>query len=398
MRYLLVCVLLLVACSKKPTDYREFLNGTELVYPGKVSNAQALPGDGRLQLIWQPSPDQSIVKYNVYWNNGTDSMTINSTTHNTSDTVRCTIAGLAEYVYTFIVYSYDAQGNRSVATEINNARVYGTVYKSTLHNRLPEADPYMINDDNTVTLRFVTPDTINITTALKYTNQDGEVATVWVSPLEDSLKLTDYKFGTPIVYQSSYIPVMGALDTFYTSRYDTFPSILRLVQCDKSLFQEHDLWGDMGIYQSDTRVSKLWDGSVGPQDYPNIYHSDGNGSLPRVLSFDMGKVYNNLSIIEETGRGCCNNPDQFEVWGIDDLTDAVPELNSDDAGWKAAMQSKGWTLLKEVARTDNGNAAFKVNLMDNPPPVRYIRVRVTHCANGSTNYVNLSEITFWNKE
>ena len=398
MRYLLVCMLLLIACSKKPTDYREFLNGTELVYPGKVSNAKALPGNGRLQLIWQPSPDQSIVKYNIFWNNGADSVTINSTNHNTSDTVRCTIPGLSEYVYSFIIYSYDEKGNRSVATEISNARVYGPVYKASLHNRLPDITPYTINDDNSVVLRFTIPDTININTAVKYTNQSGVETTAALSPADDSLKLTDYKFGTPIVYQSSYIPVTGALDTFYTSRYDTFPGILRLVQCDKSLFQEHDLWGDMGIYQSDTRVSKLWDGSVGPQDYPNIFHSDGNGSLPRVLSFDMGKVYNNLSVIEETGRGCCNNPDQFEVWGIADLTDAVPEVNSNDAGWKAAMQSKGWTLLKEVIRSDNGNAAFKTNLIDNPSPVRYIRIRVLHNANGENSYVNMSEITFWNKE
>jgi len=398
MRYLLVCMLLLTACSKKPTDYREFLNGTELVYPGKVSNAQALPGDGRLQLTWQPSPDQSIVKYSVYWNNGADSLIFNTTNHNTGDTIRCTIPGLSEYVYTFYVLSSDAQGNRSVATEINNARVYGAVYKATLHNRLPETDPYKINEDNSVILRFVTPDTINITTKVKYTNQGGVETTTSLSPADDSLKLTDYKFGTPVVYQSSYIPVRGALDTFYVAKYDTFPSILRLVQCDKSLFQEHNLWGDMGIYEPGTRVSKLWDGSVGPQDYPNIYHSDGDASLPRVLSFDMGKVYNNLSVIEETGRGCCNNPDQFEVWGIDDLTDAVPEMNANDGGWKAAMQSKGWTLLKEVVRSDNGNAAFKTNLIDNPPPVRYIRIRVTHCANGSNNYVNMSEITFWNKE
>lgn len=398
MRYLLVCVLLLVACNKKPTDYREFLNGTELVYPGKVANAMALPGDGRLQLIWQPSPDQSIVKYTIFWNNGADSLTIQSTTHNTSDTVRCTIPGLSEYVYTFIVYSYDDKGNRSVATEINNARVYGSVYKASLHNRLPDVEPYTINDDNTVILHFTTPDTVNINTAVKYTNQGGTETTVALSPVADSVKLTDYKFGTPVLYQSSYIPVTGALDTFYTARYDTFPAILRLVQCDKSLFQEHNLWGDMGIYQSDTRVSKLWDGSVGPQDYPNIYHSDGNGSLPRVLSFDMGKVYNHLAAVEETGRGCCNNPDHFEVWGIADLTNAVPEVNSNDAGWKTAMQSKGWTLLKEVTRTDNGNAAFKTNLIDNPPPVRYIRIRVLHDANGENSYVNMSEITFWNKE
>jgi hypothetical protein len=398
MRYLLICVLLLVACSKKPTDYREFLEGTELVYPGKVANAKALPGDGRLQLLWQPSPDQSIVKYNVYWNNGADSLTINTTNHNTGDTIRCTITGLSEYVYTFTVYSYDDKGNRSVATEISNARVYGSVYKATLHNRLPDEDPYTINDDNSVLLRFASPDTVNITTVLQYTTLSGAIASTEVSPVTDSLKLTDYKFGTPILYQSSYTPVTGALDTFYTARYDTFPRIFRLVQCDKSLFQEHDLWGDMGIYESGTRVSKLWDGSVGPQGYPNIFHSDGNGGMPRVLSFDMGKVYDHLSVIEETGRDCCNNPDRFEVWGIDDLTDAVPEVNSQDGGWKDAMVSKGWTLLKEVTRADDGKAAFKANLVSDPPPVRYIRIRVLHNVNGENSYTNMSELTFWNKE
>lgn len=397
--YLLACFIVLLACSKKPTDYREFLGGEELVYPGAIANAKVMPGNNRLQLIWQPSPDPSVVKYTVYWNNKADSLTVNSTTHNTSDTVRCIISGLSEYVYSFVIYSYDAKGNRSVATEISNARVYGSVYTATLNNRLSNVEnPYTINEDNSVTLRFAIPDTINISTALKYTSQSGQEVQVSLSPDEDSIKLTDYKFGTPVVYKSSYIPVTGALDTFYTLQHDTFPTIFRLVQCNKSIFSELSLYGDMGIFQSDTRVSKLWDGSVGPQGYPNIFHSDGNSGMPRVLSFDMGKVYSNLGTIEETGRDCCNNPDQFEVWGIADITNAVPELDSRDGGWKAAMQAKGWTLLKEVIRADNGNAPYKTTLVSNPPPVRYIRIRVLHNANGENNYVNMSEITFWNKE
>lgn len=393
------CFLVLLACSKKPTDYRDFLENEELVYPGKVSNVRVLPGNNRLQLNWQPSPDPSVVKYTVYWNNRADSVTINSTTHNTTDTVRCTISGLSEYVYSFVIYSYDAKGNRSVATEINNARVYGTVYNATLNNRLSDAEnPYTINEDSSVIIRFATPDTININTALRYTSKSGEITQLSLPPDEDSLKLADYKFGTPIVYKSSYIPVTGALDTFYTLQNDTFPTIFRQVACDKSLFAELSLYGDMGIFQSDTRVSKLWDGSVGPQGYPNIFHSDGNGSMPRVLSFDMGKVYNNLGMIEETGRDCCNNPDQFEVWGIADITNAVPEVDPRDGSWKAAMQAKGWTLLKDVVRTDDGVAAYKTPLVDNPPPIRYIRLRVLHNANGENSYVNMSELTFWNKE
>jgi hypothetical protein len=397
--YLLTALLSILGCSKKPNDYRDFLNGEELVYPGKVSNAQARPGNGRLQLIWMPSPDQSITQYRVFWNNGADSITISATTHSTADTVRCTIPGLSEYVYSFMIYSYDAKGNRSVSTEISNARVYGAIYAATLNNRLSDPDnPFTVHEDNTVTLRFVTPDTINIRTTLKYTNQNNEEVSTSLAPADNALTLTDYKFGTPVLYQSSYIPVSNALDTFYAPRYDTFPSIYRLVACDKSLFQERDMWGDMGILQSDTRVSKLWDGSVGPQGYPNIFHSDGNAGMPRSLSFDLGKVYSNLGAIEETGRNCCHNPDQFEVWGIADLTDAIPEMNPNESGWKDAMVNKGWTLLKDVIRTDDGSNAYRTNLIDNPPPVRYIRIRVLHNANGENSSVNLSEITFWNKE
>jgi len=393
--YLLAGILSLLACNKKPTDYRDFLNGQELVYPGKVSNAKARPGNGRLQLVWQPSPDPSIAKYRIFWNNGADSLTINATTHNTLDTVRCTIPNLSEYVYSFVIYSYDDKGNRSVATDISNARVYGQVYAATLNNRLADPDnPYTQNEDNSVVLHFTEPDTINITTHLKYTNTSGEEAEAWLAPTDDTLLLTDYKSGTPIIYQSSYIPVANALDTFYTASYDSFP---RIMECDKSLFQEHDMYGDMGIYQSDTRVSKLWDGSVGPQGYPNIYHSDDRTTLPRTFSFDMGKVYGNLVALEETGRNCCNNPDRFEVWGIADINNTIPQLDPSDNGWKDAMLAKGWTLLTEVSRSDDGNKAVKVRLAGKPVPVRYIRVRVLHNANGESRYVNLSELTFWNK-
>jgi hypothetical protein len=168
------------------------------------------------------------------------------------------------------------------------------------------------------------------------------------------------------------------------------------VQANKSLFQENPLPNDVNTYGSDTRVSRLWDGSVGPQGYPNIFHSDGS-YLPHVLTFDMGQLYNNLGQMEETGRDCCNNPTKFEVWGIADITNAATTLRADDAGWKAEAIAKGWTLLKEVIRTDDGKPALKYDLLNNPPPVRYIRIRIINTATGST-YSNFSEVTFWNKQ
>jgi hypothetical protein len=285
-----------------------------------------------------------------------------------------------------------------VVTEIDNARAYGSIYQAGLHNRIINpVNPAIVKADSSVTLSFLAPDTINITTSIQYSNRSGVTVKKYLSPASNAIVLSDYNYSSPIVYQSSYIPVRGSLDTFYTNRYDTFPYFDSRVLCDKGLFAEADMLNDMGLLQPDTRVSKLWDGSVGAQGYPNIFHSDGNGSLPRTLSFDLGKVYNNLSDIEETGRSCCHNPDDFEVWGIADTTGAIPTLASNNSGWAAQSVSLGWTLLKEVKRTDDGNAAFKTGLMSNPPPVRFIRIRVLHNSDGENSYVNLSEITFWYK-
>jgi hypothetical protein len=109
----------------------------------------------------------------------------------------------------------------------------------------------------------------------------------------------------------------------------------------------------------------------------------------------MGQLYNELTHVEITGRNCCNNPDHFEVWGIADITNAATTLPGNDAGWKDEAIAKGWTLLQDVTRTDDGIAPFKVNLKADIPAVRYIRIRVLHVTSGDGNYSNISELSFW---
>lgn len=393
------CLLTGLSCSKKATDYRDLLNGEEITYPGAVANAVAYPGNGRLMLAWKPSPDPSVTRYVVYWNNFTDSVTINATSHNPEDTVKTIISNLSEYSYTFYLNSYNASGNKSITTTINNAKVYGAIYKSTLYNRLPDAStPFVYNSDNSVKLNFATPDTINIVTTIQYTNAAGVKSQTSIAAEATSVTLPSHLSGTPVIYQSSYIPSKGAIDTFYTAAADTFPQIFRLVMLDKSLFKEVKLNGDAGVYESATSVSKLWDGSNGPQGYPNIYHSNDAQNMPIAFSFDLGKVYNKLATIEETGRNCCHNPDDFEIWGIADITGAETSLPTQNSGWKAEMESKGWTLLTEAFRGDDGSAAMKFDFISDPPPVRYIRIRIKHVTSGSNNTANMSELSFWNKE
>lgn len=394
---LLLITSVVISCTKDDLEFKEFLKNGETVYPGKVAKVLPKAGNLRTGLWWNPSPDPSITKYVIKWNNNADSMTVDATTHNPLDTVKVIIQNLKEYTYTFNIYTYDAAGHRSIPVEVPNIRVYGPLYQSTLLNRPYNAkNPYVLNTNGSLQLNFSKPDTINVGTAIRYTNTSNVISEKTLLAKDTSILLTDYKAGTDVQYKSSYIPSKGSLDVFAVSEYSTFPKIFSFVQCDKSLFREVRLPNDVNTYESGTSISKLWDGSVGPQGYPNIFHSDG-AYIAHVLTFDMGKSYDNLAQIEETGRDCCNNPDRFEVWGRNDLNGATTNLRADDSGWKAEAIAKGWVLLKDVTRGDDGKNAQKFDLIANPPPVRYIRIRVLHTVTGS-GYSNMSELTFWNKQ
>jgi len=392
-----VCFLLVWGCSKKPTDYRSFLNGTEITYPGRINNPQVLPGNGRLMLTWRPSPDPSIAKYVVTWNNGADSVVLPAASHNTSDTVKCVIDHLSEYSYTFFIYSYDAGGNRSVVTEIDNAQVYGDIYRAGLHNRLQDVSkPSILNSDGSVNLYFLSPlDTINVTTRVKYVNTSDDTTYAFLSSGSSVINLPGYKAGTKILYQSSFIPSKYAIDTFYTVAYDTVPYVY--VMCDKSLFTEVHLPNDLNAYDGSTYLARIWDGNMQPRDYPNIFHSSGSPGIPGTITFDMHKMYNNISKLEETGRTQYHNPVDFEIWGIADTTGAITSLTPDNGGWSSDMTAKGWSMLKEVVRTDNGVAPYDVDINNNPIPVRFVIIRILKVATNS-NYANISQVTFWDKQ
>lgn len=388
----------MVACKKdnKQTDFRKFLGDHELVYTGAVGKVTISPGNLEIGLKWRSSTDPSITKYVIYYNNGADSSVVNITEK--TDSVSTVIKGLAEYTYSFTIYSFDGNGNKSIPVVVNNAKVYGPIYSSSLLNRgYDAANPYVLNTDGSLKLNFIVPDTININTVIKYTNAAGLASEAILLPEVNSITLPSYKPSTPVTYQSSYIPERGAIDKFLTAHADTFVRIFSYVQCDKSLFKEVDLPNDVHDAYG-TNMSKLWDGSVGPQAYPNIYHTDGDHPMPHVFTFDMGKVYDNLGQIEETGRDGNHNPTDFEVWGIADITGAATTLAGNDAGWPAEAKAKGWTLLKECIRNDDGTIAVKFDLMSSPPPVRYIRIRCKKVADNDATQSNWGELTFWNKQ
>jgi hypothetical protein len=392
----LSCLLLLViySCNKTQTDFRKFQNGKEIIYTGNVASVITQPGNLRVGLKWKSSSDPSIVKYIVFWNNGADSQIV--TVAAKTDSIKTIITGLQEFVYSFNIYSYDAKGNKSIGKEVDNVKAYGPIYESLLLNRGYNATtPYVVSANGYVKLNFIAPDTINIGTTINYTNRAGTPKSLVLSPDSSSITIPDFKSGTQVTYNSTFIPERTSIDVFAAPKTDIFPTIFGYAMCDKSLFKKVKLPNDMNPYEGDTDIDRLWNGATTPQGFPNIFHSDGAHSLPQTLTFDMGKLYNKLTQVEEIGRNCCHNPDDYEIWGIADITNAATTLQPNDGGWKAEAISKGWKLLKEVKRTDDGQAPLKSDLDNVNAPIRYIRVRVIHNSDNEGSYTNMTQISLF---
>lgn len=377
-------LLLIGSCSKDATSYQEYLDNKEKIYPGFPNAIGAASGNYRVKLSWTPSPDPTVDKYRIFWNNGADSLEVPA--GSPSLKVEVMIPNLVEYNYSFTVYSYDQKGNKSVPVSLNNVKVYGDSYKASLTNRfLNTTTPYEL-DGADLTLHFMEPDTINTETSIIYTQVNGTERTLKLLPEASSIKLENYKTGTTVKYQSSYIPVRGAIDTFHPAEFSVLANIK--APLNKALFREVKLSNDVGVYTGETSLSQLWNGNTSPTDYPSIFHSN-TMNLPHYMTIDLGQSYTGLSDFEIMGRSSgYHNPIEFEIWGIDDLAAAPLVLPYTGTG-------KNWTLLKRVVRTGDGVAPYRVELDPTTANIRYIRLKIIKVASNSTNTSNFSEITFW---
>ncbi|PZP49674.1 MAG: hypothetical protein DI598_07275 [Pseudopedobacter saltans] len=217
---MLLSILFYCSCNKA-TDYKKYFDGHEIIYPGIVNNLIAAGGNNRALLYWNPSPDPTVTKYIIYWNNKSDSLVVNATTSNPRDTVKVLIGSLSELsIYNFIVYSFDSSGNKSIPVNVNNVRIYGTYYNSTLRNRL---DSGFKHSTLTIydTIFWRRPDTVNVNTLIRYTNTSNVVTSINLGPTQNLSRLINYKVGTYVYYKSSYKPLTNSPDTFYVSKFDS---------------------------------------------------------------------------------------------------------------------------------------------------------------------------------
>lgn len=219
--------IILTSCEPMDENYSKFLEGGEIIYTSKVDSLEAFGGHNRALISYQIISDPKIVNSRIYWNDGTDSLDIPVQRSTGVDKISGVITDLDEGIYTFNVYTYDKDKNRSIKSEVI-CSVYGEVYAGSISNRPLKSAIYNTTTGN-VTLEWYGVSEQAVIVNVTYTDKAGNSKTLVDVPTIDPLNpakpakfkatttLPDFKAGSSLEYKTGYKPTASAIDTFFTA-------------------------------------------------------------------------------------------------------------------------------------------------------------------------------------
>lgn len=319
--YILLAIFIVVnmfSCKDQDSIYKEFVQLNGHKYPQKADSLKVFSGYNRLKLTWLKAMDPSVVRAKVYWNNYTDSLSVDLT--EAPDIVEISIPDLVEGTYTFNVQTFDEDGNASIVSEATGTS-YGDNYFITLTERAVEEATRDGNYTGTINWGALSTDLVY--TEVRYKNNSGSYSIVKVPSTEKTLKCPDAKPGELFEYRSHFLPVNGidtvSLDwTTYSKPFlyqfprDTWTASARN--------GNHD-WGDGGggfpylVFDGNTLTG---------------WHSRVGAGFPQVFVVDMkeSQVPTALKIIPSSNTGWRYIVD-VEVY----VSDKELPADAPDASW-----------------------------------------------------------------
>jgi hypothetical protein len=217
MRFLLVAVLVtstLFSCSKWD-EYEKYNAGGEIVYAGKLDSLKVLSGKYRLRLTGRLNADPKISMVKVFWNNNADSLVYEIKRGVSGNVFEQTIP-MPESVTTFTVYTYHADGTKSVPTLVVG-KSFGEVYRRSLTNRFVSSLATNGAKDTT-TITWDAALTSVLHTEVRYpANPNGDTATVISTGKVEKTVLGGFNYqANKFRYRTIYRPDSTSIDTFAT--------------------------------------------------------------------------------------------------------------------------------------------------------------------------------------
>lgn len=362
---LFTVIFTIIACRKMDAPYKQYVVTGGLIYPGKpVAIAQS--GKNRVQIVWPKGVDKSVVKAKLYWNSFADSIIVDVASIQ-GDTIKVMVEDLDEKSYTFVIRTFDAQGNMSVPVEVNGGS-FGDRYQSQLLTR--PVNSTLINAVGKLTINWGGADIANgaYASEVKYTDVSGIVKTqvfpvlvntkeVKTTEINDMLANTNYQFRT------IFRPDSLSIDRFYTGYIDG-----GLFSIDKrdwkvvSFSSEHPGGDNAAVNVIDGTEHTRWHACAGCSSYPHSVVIDM--SAPRILT-QFGVWRTDYAIPGGDDRG----PNKFEFF-----------TSVDNVNWV----SQG---IFDFDRNLNGEQR---HLLPNSPKARYFKFVGTQ---GPESYMVLGELS-----
>jgi len=386
------------SCDSQSDIYKDYVVPNGLIYPGPAQNPISYPGDNRIKIAWLRGTDPRVQTAKIFWNNYTDSVELSVASD--TDTISYIIDPIAENTYSFMIRTYDNEGNRSIPIELAGT-VYGDNYRNLLTNRLLKSTYY---DGEDLKLNWGTAESSEAGITVSWKDTNGDNQTMDVDPLETETVLPFFNIDMPLLYSTTYKPDSLAIDVFQATTIEKMIDPVTFIP--KTTWMANLLPGDIGINGS-YPLSRFWDGNT-----TNFMHSAGVTSVPCSFTWDMG-IKAKLSRMKFWPRNDNDDrwnkgmPKLFEIYGSLDpnpdgsLDDSWTLLGSFECVQPSGNGSKNpWEApTSEDIALSNRGLDFEFTPGDNVDPsatVRYIRFRSLENFNpAQTPRLLLAEISFW---
>lgn len=295
-----VALILGIYSCTSDTEYLKFTEGGEVSYTGAIDSLKIFTGKNRVKVQGLIIGDPKVTEVRVYWNSNKDSISIPVNRTANVDEVSAIIDGLEENIFNFVVRTFDAEGNSSIAVS-QTAEVYGDRYIASLYNR-PLEGHFTVGSDFVIILAEMDLNTGVLGSEIEYTNSAGELKSVYVDISESRLTLTDFVIGNSYRYRTDFIPEEGSIDNFYANYEEVIPIPLPLLSNSSIPFKasvtDGGRWGTLADPWITNDAAKNHGGYGGWDEWNgNVFNLESGWEAPSITN---GKIYQVITAIPGT--------------------------------------------------------------------------------------------------
>ena len=371
---------MLTSCYKQSDIYDQYVVVGGLTYPAKSLNLAAAAGYNRIVLTWDLPQDPSIRTAKIFWDNYTDSLSINYRNYPDGH-VSVSIDDLEERSYTFDVVNYDDPGNKSLAAELT-ARPLGDSWLVT-HAERRIVSSYMVKDTAVITMSKSTDEMVATRFRVYDTFGNKVIYETYLRAGENEIRIPQVMKGKKFEFSSSFYEDAAA-DTIWnptwTKSSTGIPYALNTTGWTVKATANQ--------VRSGYDPEKIFDG-VSDNSLNSWFSSSSTtyrNRFPKILSIDTGETSGERYTI--TGFGIYQHATNPSYRYIKDLEIYTSDQSQDPDDASYAEDFGTLSVSVNVPQND----AFYQTWLSDPVAPRYFALVFKNSRSAAYGYIDLWEL------